>query len=71
MQSSLLHVLTKAKAAQLINTWDTMSDTEFDELLQKWKSYDVGNISEAYEGFRSHIVDAFKDTLSQTTSAFL
>ena len=68
MQSSLLHVLTKAKAAQLVNTWDTMSDTEFDELLQKWKRYDVGNISEAYEGFRSHIVDAFKDTLSQTTS---
>lgn len=68
MKSDNLNKLSKEKARKLVDTWDHMSNPEFDSLESQWSHYQVDNIPDSYKSFREHIVSAYQNALPQTSA---
>lgn len=63
MNTFPLKRLSKEKAADLVETWDQMSDMEFDGLLEGWRRYEVENVPEEYRKLRNRIIETYRETL--------
>ena len=65
MNTAYLSRLTKKKAEEKVATWDAMSDMEFDEVLAKWRAYEVKDIPEVCKELRSRVIEAYRKNVTQ------
>lgn len=60
--------LSMGEAKNKIALIDSMSDPEFEDLINHWKVFDVNSdtYDSAYSEFRSNLIDCFKSALAET-----
>lgn len=59
--------LSLTEAEKIITQYDNMNDAEFTNIIEHWKAYDIIETpSSTYEDFRTKLLNAFKEALSET-----
>ena len=60
--------LSLNEAKSMVETYDSMNDTEFEDQIRHWALFDVPdeNYGEIYRGIRSQVVDVFKTSLKNS-----
>lgn len=58
--------LSLGDAKNIVTQYDNMSDVEFRDLVNHWKSFDTIEHDDAYADYRKTLLTSFKDALSET-----
>lgn len=64
----LYRKLTKADAKEIIESYDSLNDIQFDDLIDHWKSHDVleDDFPEFYRKLRKELLSTFDETITES-----